>query len=202
MNRVKRVQFGVSAAALLVAAAHLIWPQLAIDVVTLALFVIAIVPWLAPLFRSLEFPGGVKVEFQDLQDVEHRADEAGLLASSAEVGKAPQYSFQVMTARDPNLALAGLRIEIEKRLVELAESHGVSLRRPSVGRLINALSEHELLTFEERSVLSDMVSLLNSAVHGATVDRQAVDWAMETGPRLLKTLDGRIARNGPSCSES
>ncbi len=38
-----------------------------------------------------------------------------------------------------------------------------------------------------------MISLLNEAVHGAKVDKKALDWAMEVGPRILKALDKRIA---------
>jgi len=44
-----------------------------------------------------------------------------------------------------------------------------------------------------RTVLSDMIGLLNAAVHGAEVDSKAADWAMEVGPRLLKALDERIS---------
>ena len=64
----------VTLVALLLALSHLIWPTLAIDTVTLVLLVIAIIPWLAPLFKSLEFPGGWKVEFQELQKAAQRAE--------------------------------------------------------------------------------------------------------------------------------
>jgi hypothetical protein len=39
-----------------------------------------------------------------------------------------------------------------------------------------------------------MVGMLNSAVHGATVDISASDWAIEIGPRLLKSLDDKSLR--------
>jgi len=39
--------------------------------------VVAVVPWFAPLFKSLEFPGGWKVEFQELQKAAIRAEQAG-----------------------------------------------------------------------------------------------------------------------------
>ena len=47
------------------------------DAITLALLAIAIVPWLAPIFKSLEFPGGLKVEFQELQKAAQRALQRG-----------------------------------------------------------------------------------------------------------------------------
>lgn len=76
----KRIQVTITVGALAIAAAHLFWPNVKIDAVTLVLLVAAIVPWLAPLFKSLELPGGWKVEFRDLQRAGGRAQQAGLLA--------------------------------------------------------------------------------------------------------------------------
>lgn len=183
------VQGSITIGALLLAIAHLIWPDLKIDAITLTLVVIAIVPWLAPLFKSLELPGGWKVEFKDLLRAEEEADEAGLLA---EANGGPDYSFQLVADEDPNLALAGLRIEIETRLANLARSHGIGIERTSVGRLMRLLSKEEVLSYKEESVLADLVGLLNHAVHGAEVDSRSADWAMSVGPRLLKALDNKI----------
>ncbi|GAB6096440.1 hypothetical protein JCM14469_26930 [Desulfatiferula olefinivorans] len=188
----KRLRQTVTLCALILAIAHLIWPHIAIDAITLALIVIAILPWLAPLVKSLELPGGWKVEFQELQRAASRADTAGLLAAEPSRTE-DSFSFQSISKRDPNLALAGLRIEIEKRLSKLAEVNNIEQRRPmGIGQLLRALAQREVLTNEERSILSDMVNMLNAAVHGATVDRQTADWAIDVGPRLLTSLDERI----------
>lgn len=193
MLPLKRLRQVVSLGALLLALAHIIWPQLAIDAEALALIVIAILPWLAPLVKSLELPGGWKVEFQELQKAASRAELAGLLAAEPSENEAT-FSFQSIATRDPNLALAGLRIEIEKRLSSLAEIHGLNSRRAmSVGQALRALAQAEVLTNEERSILADMVNLLNSAVHGAEVDSRAAAWAIDVGSRLLTSLDERVS---------
>jgi hypothetical protein len=188
----KRLRQVITLCALLLALAHLIWPNVAIDAITLALVVIAILPWLAPLVKSLELPGGWKVEFQELQKATIRADTAGLLA--AEPSRDEEFfSFQSISKRDPNLALAGLRIEIEKRLSKLAEVSGIEQRRPmGIGQLLRALAKREVLNKDERYILADMVNMLNAAVHGAEVDRRSADWAIDVGPRLLTALDERI----------
>jgi len=113
-------QLIISLLAIIIILVHLIWPSLAIDGITLTLIVVAVIPWLAPLFKSLELPGGWKIEFKDLAKAKVEADAAGLLASSTEVNVTKEYPFQIVAEDDPNLALAGLRIEIEKRLRELA----------------------------------------------------------------------------------
>ena len=190
---VRRLQISISLLAISIIIVHLIWPSLAIDGITLTLIIIAVIPWVTPLFKSLEFPGGWKIEFKDLATAKDKADAVGLLASSAEVNAAIEYPFQIVAEDDPNLALAGLRIEIEKRLRELAQSADIPIQRTSVGRLMRLLFERGILTKQEYNVLADMIGLLNSAVHGAEVDSKATDWAMDVGPRLLKALEERIA---------
>jgi hypothetical protein len=192
--KMKRLQILITISALLIAAIHSIWPNIKIDAITLALIVIAILPWLAPILKSLELPGGWKIEYKDLKNTEEKVERAGLLASKSAIDKTSQYSFQVVAEDAPNLALAGLRIEIEKRLNNIAESNKLTSYRKSVGQLLRELSEKQMLTSEERSVLSDLIGLLNRAVHGGEVDPRAAQWAIDVGPRILKGLDERLKR--------
>jgi len=186
----------ITAVALLLAAVHLIWPALTIDAITLVLLAIALIPWLAPLFKSLELPGGLKVEFRDLERAGQKAETVGLLEPEAPSVDGTPHAFEMAVDEDPNLALAGLRIEIEKRLKRLAESRGVPVRRGGVGSLLRSLERAEVLKAEERSVLKDMIGTLNEAVHGAEVDSRAAEWALEIGPRLLASLDARVEGPG------
>ena len=53
---------------LLLAAAHLIWPRrVQLDAVTLGLLLLAAAPWLGRIFQSVEFPGGWKLTYRELQ---------------------------------------------------------------------------------------------------------------------------------------
>lgn len=185
-------QIVVSAGAVAIAILHLVKPNLTIDGITLVLLLVAVVPWLLPLFKSVELPGGVKLEFQDLQATERRAEQAGLLTEIPPPQPAHEYSFQIVADEDANLALAGLRIEIERRLGRLAENAGLGSTKLSITRLLRLLGDKGILTSEQRSVLADMVGLLNSAAHGAIADMQSAQWALDVGPRLLATLDKRI----------
>ena len=195
-----KVRLVVTLAALLLALVHIVFPWIAIDGVVLMLIVIAVVPWLAPLFRSLELPGGWKVEFRDLQKVAAKADDAGLLArpsaaahaAHGAAGSAPDYAFQSVADRDPNLALAGLRIELEKRLVDLCRRHGVGTTMQGMGRLLRELAKIGVLNADEEAVLADLVQMLNAAVHGAEVDPRATEWAMDVGPQLILALEEKL----------
>lgn len=109
-----------------------------------------------------------------------------------EAASRTEYAFQTVAARDPNLALAGLRIELEKRLVQLAEKHGIGTSMQGLRRLLRELSSRGILGDDESSVLDDLTHLLNSAVHGASVDSRATDWAMDVGPQLIQAIEEKL----------
>jgi hypothetical protein len=58
----------ITVAALALAAVHIIVPNANIDAITLTLLVIAVVPWLAPILKTVELPGGWKFEFRELKE--------------------------------------------------------------------------------------------------------------------------------------
>jgi len=186
MDKRDRLGAGISVAAIALAILHLVFPSLAIDTITVALLVIAVVPWLGPIFKRVELPGGVKVEYQELKEKEAEVARAGLLAST--VAHEIAHSFLIIRGEDPNLALAGLRIELEKSLRALAERNGLPTERASVRTLARDLAGKQVISGEAYLALSDLATLLNRAVHGAEVDDRAVDWAMDVGPKLLTTL--------------
>lgn len=193
MKEVRRTQILITFIALVIVIVRIIFPNLTIDAITVLLLVLALLPWLIPLVKSLEFPGGWKVEFQELEKAKNKAEKAGLLSiNKKKKTKASSYSFESILDKDPNLALAGLRIEIEKRLVQIARLNNLDISRAGVGQLLRSLNQHQVLTPEESSALADMSGLLNSAVHGASVDKRATDWAMEVGPKILQSLDEKI----------
>lgn len=73
----------VSGVAVAVAVTHVLAPDLKIDNVTVALLVVAVVPWLRDLLNSIELPGGFRVEFKA---VEQRIEAAERIADAALVG--------------------------------------------------------------------------------------------------------------------
>lgn len=188
----KTIQISITVGALLIAAIHLIWPALTIDGVVAVLILVAIIPWVSPLFKSLELPGGLKFEFQELQKVEKQAKEVGLIKEEASRSLPIEYPFISVAETDPNLALAGLRIEIEKRLRKLAAENKIEFSRRGLRGLMNDLSSNQLLTKGEKSTLEDMIVTLNNAAHGENFDLRASNWVIENGPKILASLDGKI----------
>ena len=83
-----RLPILISVGALVLVIVHLVWPDLRIDGVTLALLAVAALPWLAPIFKSIELPGGWKFEYQEVQrqvrEVARRVDEVERLVFSGD----------------------------------------------------------------------------------------------------------------------
>jgi len=171
---------------------HILKPGIAIDSITLGLLVIAIIPWLTPLFKSLQFPGGVKIEYQDLENSEKQMKKAGLFSKKKDI-KSQKFDFVPSPDDDPTLALAWLRIEIEKRLRELAKMNKLPEDR---GITMNLFSLHERRIFneEEKNALFDLIKILGNAIHGVSIDQDATEWAIEVGPLLLKGLDYKLKK--------
>jgi len=173
-----------------------------ISLTALGLIVLAGVPWLIPILKhsdwplkSMKLPGGVEFEFSELMQIGEQAESAGLL-------KQPEhkYSFEAIFYDDPNLAMAGLRIELEKRLVELAQIGQVDIKTRGIGRLVRALEQHGALDHQEVSVIADLMPTLNKAVHAQGLDERAFDWAIEVGPQLLAGLDEKIQNIVEACT--
>ncbi len=147
MNR-KILAWFISGSAVVAAGVHLVWPGKAIDAITVTLFLVAVLPWLSPLFKAVELPGGVKVEFTELEKAQREAKSAGILAAPVTPRNGEAASSLIPTD-DPNLALAGLRIELERRLRKIAERHGIAANRRGMGILLRDLQARNLLSGEQ-----------------------------------------------------
>ncbi|HVQ07623.1 MAG TPA: hypothetical protein VMS43_04240 [Allosphingosinicella sp.] len=177
--------------------------------ITVTLIAVALLPWFFSYVKSLgivgtvELPGGLKVE---LQKVAEKARDAGLLRNEAPEDAAEQLTSQYL--QDPTLALASLRIDIERRLRRLAQLSWISdgsnrtsptSSSPSSGsrlltlsRLMDELQKHHVLSPMEDSALRDMMPTLDAAIHAQTVSAEAAQWVIEYGPRILAALDSKI----------
>ena len=183
---IKKISVGISISAIFLIFIRLIWPNVNIDWITIALIVIAIIPWIAPLLKSLEIPGGWKIEFRHVKD----ASEKVTSGKKFEIAKKRDFiTLEPIIKHDPSLALVYLRIEIEKRVRKLAEKYNVGTECDSPRRLLRTLHYHKVLPANVFSGLEELVILGNKAAHGTKVSLDAAEWALDSGPRILRVLD-------------
>jgi hypothetical protein len=96
--------------------------------------------------------------------------------------------FARIATEDPNLALAGLRIEIEKEMRNLASRHEIGVEGKSIGQLAKVLTQQRVFGARAYLAIADLTNLLNNAVHGAKVEPESVAWAIGEGVQLLESL--------------
>lgn len=194
----------ISLIVVIIFVSHLFWPdRVALDSGLLGLLVILIIPWLPPLIRYLELPGGLKIQFtEEIQNLERNATKAGLIppesiGESTSVLKVEDDGnisiFQRIVEEDPAIALAGLRIEIERQLVQLAKLKKIKTARKGIIRLLPALNESGALSDRETDSIHELIRLLNSAVHGADVKKEDAIVAIDIGMYILESLNKKIA---------
>ena len=179
----------VSLGALILITARLVWPELKIDTVTLGLLLVGLLPWLTSIIESAKFPGGWEVKFRDVQMAGQKViEEHGTTTRSL----AAHPSYLGFLEQDPNLALVGLRIEIEERLRALAKRYQIG-EQSSLTRLYQELTKQDALNDSSVSGLQELIAAGNQAAHGARVENQITDWALSYGPQVLGALDSKLA---------
>ena len=199
----KKLATMISIAAVSMLAAHLAWPDLGIDATSIALLVLVFFPWLIPVLKSVELPGGVKIELKDTKAATEKISQETVneptVISTEENSemRVRQYdsestveALRNVASHDPNLALVGFRIEIEKRIHKLAEASGISTKEVSLPRLIGELEGKKIIQPLVASGLMELIQLGNRAAHGTEVTSDAAYWVLDSGPSILQNLEG------------
>jgi hypothetical protein len=178
------------------AAAHIIFPKINIDNVTVILIGMALVPWLEPLFKSVGLPGGISFGFQELDMLDAEAEEAGLITlnnnNNEAVTLVPKYDFIEIADKNPELAPLSLRIEIEKKLRQLATSNNIHTANLSVTGILEQLAQRNLIKLNELTVLKKMLIVLNKATHATANDGRLASWVHNHGPSIINNLEKKI----------
>jgi hypothetical protein len=185
----------VTVGALVIAVVHAIWPSLTIDTVTIALVVIAILPWLAPMLKSVEIAGN-KFEFrEELDKVTSQMQDANLLPQNSSTPPPSSTTASIMAPYDPILELSNLRREIETRLVKIAESRGMETYRYGPNQLTRNLTEKGVFTPKESFALQDFITVINRVIRNKLeIDPADAKYAVDAGAKFLPWLDGIIGK--------
>jgi hypothetical protein len=132
----------LTAGAVVLVVVHLIWPHVRIDSVTLVLLAVALLPWLGPLFKSVELPGGWRFEFQEVKaKVETLADRVEKVESAVFVGFEPELEAKLQETTDRFHAyLKGIELVAGERphVLRSDELHHNAHYRPASNEIVVA----------------------------------------------------------------
>lgn len=186
----------------------LIWP---VTVLTAVLMFRREIKTILARIKKAVLPGGVSFDLeQDIRETTELAtrieanprprgpnEPAALPLTEAnsrmiELGLVPVPSgldldyYKSIAERDPTLALAGLRIELEILLRNLAR--GFKIERPgyqSPLQLLKSLRDGSRITSDQYELGRQIFSLANRAIHGQTVSRNEAEQIIESSKALI-----------------
>lgn len=93
------------------------------------------------------------------------------------------------TISDPNLALAGWRIDIERELKRLSKQFDIPASDQRLPRkMVSSLAEKGVITNAVANSLQDILTIANRGVHGAKVDSGVLEIIRTDGLTLLNYL--------------
>jgi hypothetical protein len=189
------IRLSGSAILIFLIALHISQPALSIDSTTVGLLVLLMVLWLLPYVKSFKLPGGGEIQLREtLAKAEKSLAMANIPAADSvrrmvDVDSASLIRTTLLE-QDPNLALAGLRIEIEKKLREIAKTRSfVVPQSAGVNTIVNLLRQRGTLDSELASALLDVVTVCNRAIHGARIHESTARQALTIGEKILDALD-------------
>jgi hypothetical protein len=184
----------------------LVWPATLVTIIVL--FRVDLIALLARL-RKAAFPGGVTLDFQEEVEAaeslsaavrkeqsvqeERRAplplNELNERSLSLKLQPSPSgldFGFyRSLAKQDPNLALAGLRMELETMARNLAAGFNVPPNaREGLGRLLPRLLEAGAINAQQAKLGESIVSICNQAVHGTPVLQSEAEKVIDVADTL------------------
>jgi len=154
---------------------------------------------LLSVLKSLELPGLLRLKLRkDLQNAEGGLERAGWVSEPV-TEQRDQPIYEQIYDDDPTLSLAALRINIFKRLRDLAKLAQIDIlpgRRLRWRWLVKELQSRKILTAEQAETLSDVIPLLDKASRSEEYSSEAADWAIKNGPKLIAGLDELVRAAG------
>jgi len=185
------------------------WP---ITVIVIALVYRKPLSSILEKLKKAGLPGGVSLDFSaeviDVRQLSQRVEtlpaKAGLKAFPTlrlteanarmiELNLQPSPSgldmnyYRQLAVQDPNIALAGLRIELDVLARNLARGFGVPIgERDSGLRLLRRVREEGAITASQFELAERVVRLCNAAIHGTLVSKEQADSVLDSAEVLAE----------------
>ncbi|GAF85123.1 unnamed protein product, partial [marine sediment metagenome] len=94
---------------------------------------------------------------------------------------------------DPVLALAALRIEIEKNLKVIAKKLDMPIKeKRSITEIIVNLNRKEIFSHEQVLVLRKIIQMCNKAIHGAVISKSEAKEIILLTEKFYRALENSI----------
>jgi hypothetical protein len=176
-----------------------LWSDLfKVDSFTILILFVLSLPFIAQYLRKAKFPGAefeFKEEINETKKfVQLSVEKAKKDESSGKTKILPFETFELTAVKelldsDYVLALAALRIEIERKLRLAADFLGLPVKdKLSIFTLIETIKEKNMLSSEQISALRKIFNMCNKAIHGFPISEEEAREIIDLAEELNKTF--------------
>ncbi len=170
---------------------HGLWDSIfKIDNTSVLLLLLLILLPYFPLITKIKF-GDLEatITHEDVEKIEKKVE--GIPEKDQEqINPEKKLELEDLAESEPTLALAKARIEIEKKIKSLAEVYlDKEIRYLSLKSLINKLKKEKIIDKQLGSLLSDIITVANRAIHGENVSKNNIGKLIQFAIRAIDELD-------------
>jgi hypothetical protein len=171
---------------------HGFWYNFTIDWYTIVIFVILSIPFLSHFLKRAKV-AGAEFEFrEEIESTKKVVQQSIEKVKSKTSGKSEPVKFETFNLQltkklldsDAVLALASLRIEIERKLSLAVRFLKIPTKRETLSGFIEALRMKEILNSEQVAALRKIVDMCNKAIHGYAVSRDEAKEIIDLAEKL------------------
>ena len=169
-----------------------------VDAFSVVILFILFIPFVAQYLRKAKFPGAEFVFKDEILETEKlvqlSVEQAEKSVTTGVKKPLPFETFKLSVAKDifnsdHVLALAALRIEIEKKLNLLIKTLKLNTRDSlSVSGLIKIIENRALLSPEQVGALHKIIDMCNKAIHGSDISKTEARKIIDLAEELNKTF--------------
>lgn len=172
---------------------HLWYNGISVGWITIALLVISATPYVIPLVKSVDVPGVARVELRDVRKAASkittgRQNDGDLKRKDNEEAK----SLRRLSKSDPSVALVGFRIDLEDKLMDLADQNNINTTEKDIPSILRNLSKKGVISEGVIGGVQELIYLGNRAARGEEVAPSAAEWVSNNASDILSSLDDEI----------
>ena len=150
-----------------------------VDYFTVIILFILCIPFLSQFLKRAKVPGAefeFREEIESTEKVVKQSVEKSKSKTDGKIRPLPFETFNTRTVKmlldsDPILALASLRIEIERKLRRAMKHFKLPDQKITLSKIIEDLMERGILHPEQVTALRKIIEMCNKAIHGYDITK-------------------------------
>lgn len=158
----------------------------------LLLAVILVSPFVAAVKKIKFGDFEAEIDIEEIRKIKSEAEKS-LIESQEEAEDRPEIyatsdAIKTLAESDPIIALAKIRIELEKVLGRIARFNSVKVSGFALGALVNKLTNQEIVSHDLGKTLREVIAICNRAMHGESISEEGAQTIVDVGVELLEEL--------------